>query len=326
MSSINEEFLISKYDLITSLKVSGRPNYIPLIIVKDQYILTFFNLKIVLLDIKSLSEVCSIKEKEGTDPYCNYILKLKDERYALGYLHGDIKILKINLNLKEMKIVQTMKIDYEYISTIIELTNDNLLCSCIYRKVTIFKKNEKGEYYKLKDIKREKYGFDSVFQVNEYIFFGSTYMAEEISLYNFETGQNILTKNLKGITGWPHTSEKIGQNYALVGGMKKLYLIDLTNLNIINQIEIERERIESILFFNGYIFAGGKSGDEVKIFQYKLKEEEKTLEKISELKLKNIKDGVGEILFFKYGKYPTLYITSRTSSNNCPINIYGYHN
>ena len=223
-----------------------------------------------------------------------------------------------------MKIAQTMKIDNEYISTIIELTNDNLLCSCIYRKVTIFKKNEKGEYYKLKDIKREEYGFDSVFQVNENIFFGSTCMAEEISLYNFETGQNILTKNINGITGWPHTSEKIGQNYALVGGMTKLYLIDLTNLNIINQIEIKQ--IESILFFNGYIFAGGKSGDEVKIFQYKLKEEEKTLEKISELKLKNIIDGVGDILFFKYGKYPTLYITSRTSSNNCPINIYGYHN
>lgn len=323
MLSINEEFLISKYDLITSIKVSKRSNYIPLIIVKDQYILTFFNSKIVLLEIKSLSEVCSIKEKEETYPHCNYILKLKDDRYALGYRHGDIKILKINLDLKEMKIAQTMKIDNEYISTIIELTNDNLLCSCIYRKVTIFKKNEKGEYYKLKDIKREEYGFDSVFQVNENIFFGSTCMSEEISLYNFETGQNILTKNIKGITGWPHTSEKIGQNYALVGGMTKLYLIDLTNLNIINQIEIKQ--IESILFFNGYIFAGGKSGDEVKIFQYKLKEEEKTLEKISELKLKNIIDGVGEILFFKYGKYPTLYITSRTSSNNCPINIYGYH-
>ena len=324
MSSINEEFLISKYDLITSLKVSGRSKYIPLIIVKDQYILTYFNSKIVLLDIKSLSEICSIKEEEETHPYCNYILKLKDDRYALGYRHGDIKILKINLDLKEMKIAQTMKIDNEYISTIIELTNDNLLCSCIYRKVTIFKKNEKGEYYKLKDIKREEYGFDSVFQVNENIFFGSTCMAEEISLYNFETGQHILTKNINGITGWPHTSQKIGQNYALVGGMTKLYLIDLTNLNIINQIVIEQ--IESILCFNGYIFAGGKSGDEVKIFQYKLKEEEKTLEKISELKLKNIIDGVGEIIFFKYGKYPTLYISSRTSSNNCPINIYGYHN
>ena len=106
--------------------------------------------------------------------------------------------------------------------------------------------------------------------------------------------------------------------------MTKLYLIDLTNLNIINQIEIEQ--IETILFFNGYIFAGGKSGDEVKIFQYKLKEEEKTLEKISELKLKNIIDGVSEILFFKYGKYPTLYISQRHSSNNCPINIYCYHN
>ena len=85
-----------------------------------------------------------------------------------------------------MKIAHTMKIDNEYISTIIELTNDSLLCSCIYRKVTIFKKNEKGEYYKLKDIKREEYGFDSVIQVNENIFFGSTCMAEEISLYNFE--------------------------------------------------------------------------------------------------------------------------------------------
>jgi hypothetical protein len=280
MSSINEEFLISKYDLITSLKVSGNFYYIPLSIVKDKYILTFFNLKIVLLNIKSLSEVCSIKEEE-TYPstvcnFCNYILKLKDDRYALGYRHGDIKILEINLDLKEMNIAQTMKIDNEYISTIIELTNDNLLCSCIHRKVTIFKKNEKGEYYKLKDINREKYGFDSVFQVNENIFFGSTCMANEISLYNFETGQNILTKNINEITGWPHTSAKIGQNYALVGGITKLYLIDLTNLNIINQIEIEQ--IESILFFNGYIFASGKSDNEVNIFQYKFKEEEKTLE------------------------------------------------
>ena len=62
-------------------------------------------------------------------------------------------------------------------------------------------------------------------------------MADEISLYNFETGENVLTKKINEISGWPHTSEKLGQNYALIGGMVKLYLIDLTNLNIINQIE-----------------------------------------------------------------------------------------
>lgn len=283
MSSINEEFLISKYELITSLRRSGSPYYIPLCNVNNKYILTFIESKIVLLNIKLLSEVCSIKEEQTDSPrYCNYILKLKDDRYALGYQHGDIKILKINLDLKEMKIVQTMKIDNEYISTIIELTNENLLCSCIRRKITIFNKNEKGEYYKLKDINREEYGFDSVFQVNENTFFGSTCMANEISLYNFKTGQNILTKKINEIKGWPHSSEKIGQNYALVGGGTKLYLIDLTNLNVINQIE--NLEIDSILFFNGYIFAGINSDNGVKIFQYKFKEEEKTLEKISELK------------------------------------------
>ena len=73
---------------------------------------------------------------------------------------------------------------------------------------------------------------------------------------------------------WPHTSEKIGQNYALVGGMTKLYLIDLIYLNIINQIENFEN--QSILFFNGYIFAGGRDNNEVKILQYKFKEEEKS--------------------------------------------------
>lgn len=77
----------------------------------------------------------------------------------------DIKIFSINLDLKKMKIEQTMKIDNEYISTIIELTNDNLLSSCIHRKIAIFKKNEKGEYYKLNNINRKKYGFDSIFQL-----------------------------------------------------------------------------------------------------------------------------------------------------------------
>ena len=99
------------------------------------------------MDINSLSEICSIKEEQTYPPsICVYILKLKDDRYVLGYGQGDLKILSINLDLKEMKIDQTMKIDNEYISTIIELTNDNLLCCCIQRKVTIFKKNEKGEY------------------------------------------------------------------------------------------------------------------------------------------------------------------------------------
>ena len=106
--------------------------------------------------------------------------------------------------------------------------------------------------------------------------------------------------------------------------MTKIYLIDLTNLNVINQIE--NLEIDSILFFNGYIFAGVKSDNEVKIFQYKFKEVEKILEKISELKLKNIIYGISEILFVKYGKFPTLYISSKQSSNNCPISIYGYHN
>ena len=82
--------------------------------------------------------------------------------------------------------------------------------------------------------------------------------------------------------------------------------------------------IESILFFNGYIFCGGKANNEVKIIQYKFKEEEKTLEKISELKLNNIEDGVCEIVFLKQEKYLTLYVSSRHPSNNCPINIYGY--
>ena len=54
-------------------------------------------------------------------------------------------------------------------------------------------------------------------------------MANEISLFNFEKEENILTRELNDLTGWPHTSEKMGQNYALVGGMIKLYLIDLTN-------------------------------------------------------------------------------------------------
>ena len=147
-------------------------------------------------------------------------------------------------------------------------------------------------------------------------------MSEEISLYNFETGENVLTKKINEIQGWPHTSEKISQNYALVGGMTTLYLIDLSNLNIVNQIDNFQN--ESILFFNGYIFCGGRSDNDVKIIQYKFKEEEKTLEKISELKLNNIINGVCEILFLKQEKYLTLYVSSRHSSNNCPINIYGY--
>ena len=275
------------------------------------------------MDINSLSEICSIEEEQTiTTSRCHYILKLKDDRYALGYRYGDVKILSINLEQKVMKIDQSMKIDNEYVSTIIELTNGNLLCSCIHRKVTIFTKNEKGEYYKLKDINRENYGFDSVFQVNENTFFGSTCMADEISLYNFETGENVLTKKIKEISGWPHTSEKISQNYALVGGMTTLYLIDLTNLNIVNQIENFEN--QSIFFSNGYIFCGGRSDNDVKIIQYKFKEEEKTLEKISELKLNNIEDGVCEIVFLKQEKYLTLYVSSRHPSNNCPINIYGY--
>ena len=149
-------------------------------------------------------------------------------------------------------------------------------------------------------------------------------MANEISLFNFEKEENILTRELNDLTGWPHTSEKMGQNYALVGGMTKLYLIDLINLNIINQIENFEN--QSILFFNGYIFAGGRDNNEVNILQYKFKEEEKSLEKISELKLKNIIDGVSEILFLEEGKYPTLYVSSRQSSNNCLINIYGNNN
>ena len=147
MSSMNEEFQISKFHLLNSLKFSERAHYLPLNIVNNEYLLTHIESKIVLLDINSLSEICSIKE-EPTNLYskCTYILKLKDDRYVLGYGQGDSKILSINLDLKEMKIDQTMKIDNEYISTIIELTNDNLLCCCIQRKVTIFKKNEKGEY------------------------------------------------------------------------------------------------------------------------------------------------------------------------------------
>ena len=147
MSSMNGDFQISKYNLLNSLKFSETSDYLPLNVVNNEYILTFIESKIVLLDINSLSEICSIKE-EPTNLYskCTYILKLKDDRYVLGYGQGDLKILSINLDLKEMKIDQTMKIDNEYISTIIELTNDNLLCCCIQRKVTIFKKNEKGEY------------------------------------------------------------------------------------------------------------------------------------------------------------------------------------
>lgn len=147
MSSMNEEFHISKYHLVTSLKFSriSDSDYLPLIVVNNEYILTFIESKIVLLDINSLSEICSIKEEQTYPPsICVYILKLKDDRYALGYRLGDVKILSINLDLKVMKIDQTMKIDNEYISTIIELTNDNLLCSCIHRKITIFKKIKKG--------------------------------------------------------------------------------------------------------------------------------------------------------------------------------------
>ena len=106
--------------------------------------------------------------------------------------------------------------------------------------------------------------------------------------------------------------------------MTTLYLIDLTNLNIVNQIENFEN--QSIFFSNGYIFCGGRADNVVKILQYKFKEEEKTLEKISELKLNNIEDGVCEIVFLKQEKYLTLYVSSRQSSNNCPINIYGYEN
>ena len=135
MSSINKEFLISEYNLITGICVSECSYYLPLCLVNNEYILTFIESKIVLFNIKTLSEICSIKEEETFPPTkCNYILKLKDDRYALGYRHGDIKILSINLDSKEMKIDQSMKIDNEYISTIIELKNDNLLCSAFLKK------------------------------------------------------------------------------------------------------------------------------------------------------------------------------------------------
>ena len=48
------------------------------------------------------------------------------------------------INFRSIYDILEMKIDNEYISTIIELTNDNLLCSCIHRKITIFKKIKKG--------------------------------------------------------------------------------------------------------------------------------------------------------------------------------------
>ena len=142
---MNGDFQISKYNLLNSLKFSETSDYLPLNVVNNEYILTFIESKIVLLDINSLSEICYIKEEQTYPPKkCNYILKLKDNRYALGYRFGDIKILSINFELKVMRIDQTMKIDNEYISTIIELKNDNLLCSCIHRKIGIFKKNEMG--------------------------------------------------------------------------------------------------------------------------------------------------------------------------------------
>ena len=47
MSSMNEEFQLSKFNLLTSLKFSGNGDYLPLSIVNNKYILTFIESKIV---------------------------------------------------------------------------------------------------------------------------------------------------------------------------------------------------------------------------------------------------------------------------------------
>ena len=58
MSSKNEEFQISKFHLLNSLKFSERSHYLPLNIINNEYLLTHIESKIVLLDINSLSEIC----------------------------------------------------------------------------------------------------------------------------------------------------------------------------------------------------------------------------------------------------------------------------
>ena len=197
-------------------------------------------------------------------------IQLKNKNIACSFnIDYTLKIIKIK-NKKDYEIIQIIKNSHtKNIRNIIELKNENLItfskdCSFKiwnlnndnkYETLTVFNENnELSDGYEIKD--------------NEEILYTLNSNPQSLVFYNLYKSKKIRTlNNLNLCINIGCRTSKLNNDELVVAGYKKVYLIDIKNYLILNQIDSNKCNYSILKLSNNLFLIGDENGT---INQYRI--------------------------------------------------------
>ena len=196
--------------------------------------------------------------------------QLKNKNLVCSFsIDNTFKIIKIK-NKNEYEVVQLIKNAHnKSISKIIELTNENLITFSIDCSFKVWNINSNNNMYeKINEFKDTNYLSDGLEIKDNEILYSIATNPNSLVFFNLNKNEKIKTISKLNLSIWNVGSRiiKINNDEIIVAGDKKIYLININNYNILNEINSDNCNICILKLSNNLFLTGDDNGT---ITQYK---------------------------------------------------------
>ena len=196
--------------------------------------------------------------------------QLKNKNLVCSFsIDNTFKIIKIK-NKNEYEVVQLIKNAHnKSISKIIELTNENLITFSIDCSFKVWNINSNNNMYeKINEFKDTNYLSDGLEIKDNEILYSIATNPNSLVFFNLNKNEKIKTISKLNLSIWNVGSRiiKINDDEIIVAGDKKIYLININNYNILNEINSDNCNICILKLSNNLFLTGDDNGT---ITQYK---------------------------------------------------------
>ena len=196
--------------------------------------------------------------------------QLRNKNIACSYADGTLRIIKIK-NKNGYEDIQLIKKAHStYITTIIELKNGNIITFSLDSSFKIWKLNNNNQYeknYEFKDTNKLSDGLE--IKDNEIILYSIATSPSSLAFYNLN--QNAKIKTLNNLHLFINDLGKriirINNDKIALAGSGSIYLIDILNYLILNEIKSDAANLCILKISNNLFLTGESNGG---ITQYRI--------------------------------------------------------
>ena len=207
-------------------------------------------------------------------------IQLKNKNIICSfYKENTLKIIKINNNFNYEEIQLIKNAHNNLISKILELKNDNLITFSYDYSFIIWNLNKNNKYKIINEYKDSNELSDGLeIKENKIISYALNSNPQSLVFYDLKSDEKIkILSNLNLKISYLCRIIKLNNNEIIIAGFDKIYLINVNNYLILNEIYCENSNCCILKFSNNLFFIGNLKGE---IIQYKI-ENKKIVKKLS---------------------------------------------